>query len=198
MDMHVTHSQQLSDVTAEITQLQAELPARKEALTELQTRVYNARLGESTIKRSLDRFQIRNDNIFDQYTQLKTEEFELTKNSFLLEQEIGVIKHSAADMQAQVEQFQQNLNASQADLQVLESRQKAIQRNVDLLLQKTQESMIAVRENISDVSVSARAIAPEEHYFPKRGLLLVLMTFLTGVILLGGLAREKYLEFKPN
>jgi uncharacterized protein involved in exopolysaccharide biosynthesis len=198
MDMQVTHGQQLADVAAEITQLQKELPGRKQDLAALQSKVYDARMGESTIKRALDRFQIQNDSIFEQYTNLKDEEFELTKNSFLLEHEVAVIKNSADNVQAQVEEFQRKLNASQADLLVLQSRQRAIQKNVDLLLAKTQEAMIAVRENISDVSISARAIAPELHYFPKRSLLLAVMTFVTAVILLGGLAREKYLQTRPG
>ena len=81
-----------------------------------------------------------------------------------------------------------------ARLQILESRQKAVQRNADLLLQKLQEAQLAKDQELSDISIAAPAVMPERHFFPRRSVLLVALTLLTFAVLAGALARRKYME----
>jgi uncharacterized protein involved in exopolysaccharide biosynthesis len=53
-----------------------------------------------------------------------------------------------------------------------------------LLFQKLQDAQTAVAEEISDVTVAARAVMPSRHFFPRRSLLLPALTLLTMLVLL--------------
>ena len=92
--------------------------------------------------------------------------------------------------------YQQQYDSASAELQVLETRQKAVQKNVDLILEKLQAAQSAVTAEISDVSLAARAVTPARHYFPPRTLLMVVLTLMTFLVLTGLLARNRYMEIR--
>jgi uncharacterized protein involved in exopolysaccharide biosynthesis len=96
-----------------------------------------------------------------------------------------------------VSEYQGKYDAASARLQVLESRQRAVQRNADLLLQKLQEAQVARDQGLSDVSLAASAVTPMRHFFPKRTLSLAILSAITLFVLLAAMGRARYLEIKP-
>lgn len=188
--------QELELARSETAELEQRLPEMEEQLYQLQNLIYQARLTESLVKEDLQRWQQSNEQLFRNYVQFSEDLLNAAQEIALLEREVQDIEQATSASQARAALLQRTYDQAAAELQILELRQRAIQRNADLLLQKVQEAQIAVRESVSDVSIAARAVAPERHYFPMRSLTLLLATIATGLALLAGLARQKYLQLR--
>jgi uncharacterized protein involved in exopolysaccharide biosynthesis len=191
-----TAAQELDTVKGEVSELTKVLPERQVELRDLQNDLYQARQAEVSIRENVDRWQKNNQELFRNYVEMRNEISNTSQDIALLEQEVRSLTDSTATSQQQVQDYQQRYDKASADLQVYELRQRAVQRNADLLLQKVQEAQIAVREEVSDVSVAARAVAPERHYFPQRTIFLLIAFLATAAVLLGLLARQRYMELQ--
>lgn len=188
--------EELQNLEGEMAQLNTTVPRMDAQLRRLQNELYQARQSEIFIKENLDRWQKSNEQLFRNYVELTNNLSSTAQEIALIEQEVRALSQSVEASRLRIETYQQKKDKATADLEVLELRQRAIQRFADLLLQKVQEAQIAVREDVSDVSVAAHAVAPERHYFPQRSVLLLVATLLTAGILLGLLARQRYMQLR--
>jgi chromosome segregation ATPase len=184
----------LQTVQGEVSQLTLTVPQMDTELKALQNQLYEARQAETFIRENLERWQKNNEDLFRNYVELTNEVSRTAQDIALLEQEVRALSDTANTSKLRADNFQQQYNRGLSVLQVLELRQRAIQRNADLLLQKMQEAQIAVREDVSDVSIAARAVMPARHYFPQRTLFLLLACLATAGVYLGLLARQRYLQ----
>jgi uncharacterized protein involved in exopolysaccharide biosynthesis len=191
-----TLAQEYETLLGEVNQLTDVLPRRQQEMRGLQNELYSARQTDVYIRENVDRWQKNNAELFRNYVELTNQISQTSQEIALLEEEVRALDDSARASQQRVHTFQMQYDKASADLQVLELRQRAIQRNADLLLQKVQEAQIAVREEVSDVSVAARAVAPERHYFPQRTIFLMIAMLATTGVLLGLLARQRYMELQ--
>lgn len=189
-----TREQEVNALRNELDQLAATLPDKQAQLEKLQNAVYWARLGENRVKDDLTRWEQVNSEYFKNYFETKNNMYNAEGRIRLLEVEVGQLEARTSETKALVESYQEMYNSSAAELQLLEGRQRAVERNANLLLEKLQAAQLAVRQEVSDVSVAASAVTPDKHFFPRRSVFLLVFTFVVGLVLLGAMARAKYLE----
>jgi chromosome segregation ATPase len=185
--------QEFETASGEVTKLSIEVPAMEKEVRDLQNQLYQGRQAEIMIKENLERWQNNNEQLFRNYVELSNDMTNTAQELALLDQEVNALQDSANKSRGRVEENQKKYDKAFADLQVYELRQRAIQRQADVLLQKAQEAQTAVTEDVSDISLGPPAIAPERHYFPQRSVFLLIATIVTGGILLGLMARQRYL-----
>jgi uncharacterized protein involved in exopolysaccharide biosynthesis len=178
----------------EVQELQKHVPEKERQLKELDSQIYHAQLNEKLIKDRLDKWLKANHELYESYLETNNQVYASAKDLTLLEKELRELEKSTSQSRAMVDKYQQLYNQGAAELQRLEAMQRAVLRNADLLLQKLQEAQIAIREDVSDVSIAARAVTPMRHFFPPRTILLAALTFMTGCLLLAGMARKRYIE----
>jgi uncharacterized protein involved in exopolysaccharide biosynthesis len=181
---------------AEVNRLRDCLPDKERELQELQIRLYRGRFREATAKMNLEQWQRANRELFDTFVETNTDVHNSAREIALLREEVQQLELDCSMTKALADYFQQQYDSASAELQVLETRQKAVQKNVDLILEKLQAAQSAVTAEISDVSLAARAVTPARHYFPPRTLLLVTLTLMTFLVLIGLLARNRYMEIR--
>lgn len=190
--------QELEMTRNEVNELEAVLQDRERQVQDLQDRIYQAQASEALVRDNLTRWQHANTDLFQNYVETNNTIYNTSRDVTLLAQEVQQLEQATSRTKQLVEHYQQLYNGAAAELQRLESRMRAIQRNADLLLQKFQEAQIAIREEVSDVSIAAAAVTPQKHFYPKRSLSLAVLTLLTAAALLGMLARSKYLELQSD
>lgn len=178
----------------EVTELRSVLPVRKQDLDELQHQIYSARMQEGLVKLNLEKMQNSNRDLLAAYLATSQDIYSTVRQIGTLEAEIRQLERSTSETKRVIEDLQQEYNSSSAELQRMQSRERAILRKADLLLQKYQEAQIAKAQDVSDVSVAASAVMPTQHFFPPRTILLVVLTFFTAVILLAVMARSRYMD----
>ena len=185
---------ELEQVRSEVDTLQARLPATRAEVLNLQSLMYRARMQELPIKANLQHWQSMNTKLADSFVDTNAEIYNSRRSALLLRQELDQLDEETTRSEQIVRDLQMKYDDAAARLQILESRQKAVQRNADLLLQKLQEAQLAKDQELSDISIAAPAVMPERHFFPRRSVLLVALTLLTFAVLAGALARRKYME----
>lgn len=178
----------------EVSELGNVLGEKQELLKRFQEVIYTARVSEGLVQQNVDRWQESNRELFESYVDTNNQIFNTARQIALLEQDVMQLEQQTSESESLVQEFQQKFNAASAEQQRLEARQRAIQRNSDLLLQKLQEAQIANSQDVSDVSIAARAIMPSKHFFPPRTILLVVLTIATLAFLLALLARQRYMQ----
>jgi uncharacterized protein involved in exopolysaccharide biosynthesis len=178
----------------EVAELQKQLPGMDAELNTFQDKLYRARLSEKLIEENLARDQRSNSQLYQNYVETNQAIYTSSRQLSLLQEEVAQVEKSRDTAKQLAEDFQEKYNRSAAELQLMEARQRAVQRNGDLLLQKLQEAQLAVTQDVSDVSIAATAVTPVRHFFPKRKLFLAVLTLLTAAVLLGGMGRSKYME----
>jgi len=151
---------------------------------------------EVTAKTTLEQWQRANRELFDAFVETNTDVHNSARKISLLREEVRQLENDCSMTKALADYYQQQYDSASAELQVLETRQKAVQKNVDLILEKLQAAQSAVTAEISDVSLAARAVTPARHYFPPRTLLMVVLTLMTFLVLTGLLARNRYMEIR--
>lgn len=177
-----------------VTELEDRLPPKEKQLRDLQETLYQSRLNEQLVKNNLKKMDEANSRLMSTYIDTNNEIATTARQISLLRAEIQQLERSTSETKGIIEDLQEDYNNSEAELARMTSRQNAVQKNADLLLQKLQEAQLAVRQDVSDVSVAATAITPEEHYFPPRAILLIVLTFLTAAVLMGVMGRTRYLD----
>lgn len=182
----------------EVDEYRSVMASKEKEVRELQDSHKRGKLAEDSMLASVEQRRRANRELYDSYLDTLNSVHNTVIQVALLEQEVKQYVDDTSKTKAMVELIQQTYNESAAKLQLMEIQQKAVQRNVDLLTQKLQEARVAVGQDMSDVSIAAAAVPPTQHFFPRRSLFLILLTALTGAILLGGMAREKYLELKAG
>ena len=191
--------QELQLVQNEVTMLTAVLPAKERTLRELQGFTQMIRLKEGVLKDYLERLKTANREYHDTYMQMRYETTQEVVNIALLAEEVTQLEEVCSQTKTLAQSYQDLFNSASAEQEVLQSEQKAIMTNADSLLTKFQDAQTAMRQQTSDVTLAASAVTPQKHFFPKRSLSLLLLTFLSGVALLGALARARYMELaRPN
>lgn len=185
---------ELEQVRSEVLTLQEKLPYTRAEVLELQSLMYRARMQELPIKANLEHWQAMNTKLADSFVDTNAEIYNSRRTALLLRQELAQLDEETTRSEQIVRDLQSKYDDAAARLQILEARQKAVQRNADLLLQKLQEAQLAKDQELSDVSIAAPAVKPERHFFPRRSILLAALTLLTFAVLAGALAREKYME----
>ncbi|MBX7245625.1 MAG: hypothetical protein K1X53_08995 [Candidatus Sumerlaeaceae bacterium] len=181
---------------SDVDRLKTALPAEETKLQQLQNRLYDARLREGIIKENLQKLDRSNQDLYESYLDVSNSAHNTAKQLALLREEVDQLDAAARRAKAITEAYQLKYNQAATDLQLMESRARAAQRNTDLLLQKLQEAQSAVAQQMSDVSVAATAVTPMKHYFPKRTIFLGAMIAVTLLVLLGAMARTRYIELK--
>ncbi len=189
-------SKDLEVVRNELDLLSVSLPGKEAELKNLQRRVYIARMLENPVKEGVQRWGKVNQRLSDDYVETNASIYTTNRQILILRQELAQLDKETSQAEAEVRRYQELYDSSAARLQNLESRQRAIQRNADLLLQKLQEAQVAKDQELSDVSIAAAAVTPMKHFFPMRTLFLTALTLLTFAVLAGMIAREKYMELR--
>ena len=182
----------------EVDKLSTVLPDKQAQVKVLQNDIYHAQMLESLAKEDLANWQRASRELYDVFVDTNNDIHNIARQITFLREELGHLDEQVSRTRLLAEDYQQRYNAAAAELQILESRQRAIQRNADLLLHKVQEAQIAVRQEMSDVTIAAAAVTPQKHYFPKRTLFLVVLTAVTFVLLCGALGRQRYLELRNS
>lgn len=190
-------TRELSSVRFEIDSLTAKIPDMDRSLQALQRRIYDAQMIEKTVTDSVKRWQDIQQELSDSFVDTNASIYNSGRQIALLRQEVKQLDEDCSETEAMVSEYQAKYDAASARLQVLESRQRAVQRNADLLLQKLQEAQVARDQGLSDVSLAASAIRPMRHFFPKRTLSLAMLAAITLFVLLAALGRARYLEIRP-
>ena len=190
-------TRELSSIQFEIESLTGKIPVMDRDLAQLQRRIYEAQMIERTITDSLKRWQDIQQELSDSFVDTNASIYNSGRQIALLRQEVIQLDEDCSATEAMVSEYQGKYDAASARLQVLESRQRAVQRNADLLLQKLQEAQVARDQGLSDVSLAASAVTPMRHFFPKRTLSLAILSAITLFVLLAALGRARYLEIKP-
>lgn len=198
IEQRETTEYELATVENDVKELEKALPQKERQLRDLQNRYYNIKLAEDLLAEQLERWKGNNEQLFNNYVDMQSDLIDAAQEVSLLSKEVEALETATSDTRARVEQTQQKFDEASAELELLDLRQAAVQRNADLLMQKMQEAQIAVREDISDVSLATRAIAPNEHFFPQRSLFLVIMTAVSGITLLLWLGRKRYQELRDG
>lgn len=197
-DQRVKLERELISAENEVLELESVLPERFQELREKEQLYNQARLRERAVEQNLARWRKSNETQFNNYMQTNDMVYGSAREMALLRREVTELEQATTRTKALAEVYQEKFNESTAELERLTLRQKAVQRNADLLLQKLQEAQLAKSEDVSDVSIAASAVTPMEHFFPPRTILMVLLTLLTAAVIVGGLARTRYLELKSE
>lgn len=185
-------SERFHEAQATVAELSKGLQAKEQLLQEMGDRIFLARQGAKLVDARVDRFNRINEKLFNDYANRKEEIFDTGWQITMAQDEVDSLKDAVVKSREGIETLRKSYEAAAAKLEVLELRKKAVTQRADLLIQKLQESMVAIREEVSDVSIASKAVAPTRHYFPPRILLLAIMTILTAVLLLGGMSRKRY------
>ncbi len=187
-------SRELAEAQAAISELSAVLPQKEKELRSLSNRVFQAKQAEETVTQRVERYQQLNENLFTHYTQMKNQLFSVSWRVTLLEEEINSLRTGLAATRVELEAFREEYEGAAAQVEIINLRKSAVAERANLLTQKLQESLVAIGEQVSDVTIASKAVAPTRHFFPPRTILLALMTFLTAAVVLGGMSRRRYLE----
>ncbi len=185
-------SRSLYEAEATVAELARELPAKENDLRELGEVVFRAVQGEKLVGRQVERMEQMNQTLYADYAEMREDVFATGWKITLLKDEIESLNLAITNSRNDIEALRKSSEAASATLEILDLRKKAISQRAELLTQKLQESMVAVREEVSDVSLASKAVAPTEHYFPPRSILLFVMTLVTAALLLWGLSRKRY------
>lgn len=186
--------QQLAQARAQASELSKVFPEREQTLATLSSKVFNLVQQDTLIKAAVSRNEKVNDTLFANYLDLKTEQLGTALKLTLLHEEISAHAGSVDQLTSEIEQLRQVNEVASRELELLNLSKKAIEERAQLLTEKLQESTVALGEQVNDVSMASRAVAPARHYFPPRAILLAIMTALSAAILLAGLARRHHLE----
>lgn len=190
--------QEMEMLKSEVDSLQKDLPLKEQMLRDLQNEIYRVQLSEQFMKENLDRWQRTNQELFDLYVETNNSIASTARQVKLLGVEVQNLEESTSRTKALVEEYQQRYNAAAAELALLESRQRAVQRQSDMLLQKLQDAQIAVSGEVSDISVAASAVTPSKHFFPRRSVFTIVFVLFAASLLLGALARTRYMELRQQ
>jgi hypothetical protein len=193
-DQRIKISSELETTRNEVDEIGNVIRDKENQLKRIQKVLYDARINEDLVKQNLDRWQDSNRELFESYVDTNNQIFSTARQLALLEQDVQELSNQTSETRELVGKYQQLYDAGYAEQQRLEAQLRAIEHNSDLLLQKLQEAQVAVGSDVSDVSLAARAVTPAKHYFPPRTILLIAFTFLTAALLLGFLARRRYME----
>lgn len=185
-------SRSLNEAEATVAELSDDLPSKGNDLREMSENIFMATQGEKLVAARVQRMEQMNQTLYTDYVKMREEVFATGWQITMLKDEIDSLNLAVKNSRDDIERLRKSFEAASATLEIIELRKKAVQQRAELLTQKLQESMVAVREEVSDVSLASKAVAPTEHYFPPRSLLLLAMTLLTGGVLLGGMSRKRY------
>ncbi|MCX7019559.1 MAG: hypothetical protein NTY46_11340 [Candidatus Sumerlaeota bacterium] len=180
----------------EVDLLRTLVPGKEIELKSLQMQIDRATIYSALAKENLSNWVRASRELYDSYVDTNNEIHNTARLLAFLQEEVRQLEEESGRTGALAEKYQQLYNEAAATLNLLESNQRAIKRNSDLLMQKLQDAQTAVRQEMSDVSMAAAAVTPQKHYFPKRMISLAVLTALTGLLLIAGLARQKLLELK--
>ena len=181
-------------VLSEVATLEKTLPAKRTELTSLQAELYRSRMREGLMKTNLANWTEMNKELSANFTKNNSDIYTTQQLTLFLTQQLEQLDEETSRSRGLVEDFQAKIDMAEAQMQLLDTRQRAVQKNADLLLEKLQAAQLARDQELSDISIAARAVAPARHFFPRRSVFLVLLTFVTFALLAGALSREKYLE----
>jgi chromosome segregation ATPase len=184
----------LAQAKATAAELGAIIPAKNNDVMNATKRAFKADQGSTIIQKQILRFTGINNTLFSGYSEMKQDLFATNLRMTLLEPEIQTMAQTIESLHSDIDRLRESYEAAAAELEVLNLRKTAVEKRAELVTQKLQESLVAVGEQVSDVSLASKAVAPARHFFPPRAILLVTMTFIAGVILLGGMSRRRYLE----
>jgi uncharacterized protein involved in exopolysaccharide biosynthesis len=170
---------------AEVTLLDKEIQSREVRYREAQATVDQALISNELVRDNLDRWKRAHEELFASYVALTNDTFNTARNLALVEEEVRNLESSLERTRKLIDDLQEIYNSAAAEQNILETRQRAIQRRAELLFQKLQDAQTAIAEEVSDITIAARAVAPSRHFFPRRSLLLPAMTFLVFIFALG-------------
>jgi uncharacterized protein involved in exopolysaccharide biosynthesis len=193
-EQRVEVSRELASARFEMESLEAKMPAMERELEALQRRTHAAQMLEKTVTDSVKRWQEVQQELSDSFVDMNSTIYNTGRQIALLKQELEQLDDDCSRTEVLVQEYQGKYDSAAARLQVLEARQRAVQRNADLMLQKLQDAQVARDQGLSDVSVAASAVAPMRHFFPKRTLSMAILAAITLAALLAALGRAKYLE----
>jgi len=94
---------------------------------------------ETLAKESLAAWQRASRELYDSYIDTNNEIHNTARQIAFLREDVRHLEEEASKTKALAEDYQQRYNESAAKLQLLEARQRAVQRNSDMLLQKVQK-----------------------------------------------------------
>ena len=185
---------EFEQVQSEVASLEANLPAKRTELTSLQAELYRSRMREKLMKNNLANWTEMNRELSANFTKNNSDIYTTQQLTLFLTQQLEQLDEETSRSRMLVEEFQAKIDMAEAQMQLLETRQRAVQKNADLLLEKLQAAQVARDQELSDISIAARAVAPARHFFPRRSIFLILLTFVTFALLTGALSRQKYIE----
>jgi uncharacterized protein involved in exopolysaccharide biosynthesis len=176
---------EMTVLKAEVTLLDKEIQSREVRYREAQATVDQALISNELVRDNLDRWKRAHEELFASYVALTNDTFNTARNLALVEEEVRNLESSLERTRKLIDDLQEIYNSAAAEQNILETRQRAIQRRAELLFQKLQDAQTAIAEEVSDITIAARAVAPSRHFFPRRSLLLPAMTFLVFIFALG-------------
>jgi len=186
--------QQLTQAQAQVRSIEALIPQKEAEVKQLTGRAISAGQGANLARNQVEQYEQLNRRFFERYTEMKRDLFSSMLRQVALSQEIASITSTTAQLSTAIDDLRGRAEAAEARLEVLNLRKKAVEQRAQLLTQKLQESLVAVGEQVSDVSIASKAVSPERHYFPPRSMLLLAGMLLATAVLLYSLSRRRYLE----
>ncbi len=181
-------------VLSEVGTLEKSIPDKRAEVTTLQAELYRSRMREKLMKTNLDNWTQMNNQLSADFTRNNSDIYTTQQLTLFLGQQLEQLDEETSRSRGLVEEFQAKIDMSEAQMQLLDTRQRAVQKNADLLLEKLQAAQLARDQELSDISIAARAVAPARHFFPRRSVFLIFLTLVTFILLAGALSRQKYLE----
>lgn len=186
--------QQLTQAQAQVKATEALIPAKDAEVKQLGEQAFAAGQGANLARNQVEQYEQLNRRFFERYTEMKRDLLSSLLRQVALRQEIGAITSTTEDLRTTIEELRGQTESAEARLEILNLRKKAVEQRAQLLTQKLQESLVAIGEQVSDVSIASKAVAPEKHYFPPRTILLIAGMLLSAAVLLYSLSRRRYLE----
>jgi uncharacterized protein involved in exopolysaccharide biosynthesis len=181
-------------VLSEVATLEKGLPDKRVEVTTLQADLYRSRMREKLMKNNLANWTEMNKQLSADFTRNSSDIYTTQQLTLFLTQQLEQLDQETSQAKDLVEGYQSKIDMAEAQMELLATRQRAVQKNADLLLEKLQAAQVARDQELSDISIAARAVAPARHFFPRRSVFMIFLTLVTFILLSGALSRQKYLE----
>lgn len=187
-------NQELLLVQARIAELDDWLPKEEKEVARISQRVFRVQQAEKLAINQLSRHENLNQLLYQQYEISKRDYLNCVLQATIIREEIISLEQMLAQIREDIEVLRAAYENAESAIEVMELRKNAIGEQAELLTQKLQASLVAIGEDVTDVTIAAKAVAPARHFFPPRTVLVLGAMFLTAAIIMAGLSRRRYLQ----
>jgi uncharacterized protein involved in exopolysaccharide biosynthesis len=124
-------------------------------------------------------------------SQLSPEEKQrLQKFADTLNIQINELVKTIQQLEQKEKQLSETINIGETELLRLQREADRYKKTYDLLSEKAEQAKIAKSEQVEDVKIFAKAVIPEQHIWPRKGIISII-AFLVGFFISAGFVLTK-------